>query len=400
MRLGDLLGPLLEPGGIVVVLRDCHGEQSLGGRGGASAEPLRVQAKQAALIEKGVRLTHVRGPVQHADVTGPKLGAFNEIVKRPSVGLVQPTLGLGHESPASFLFRILNPILDAATVATVPEGSAANAIFEVEPVLVHPAGVPPPLAKVAPVMFIVQMPSRCLAFQMVQDTLGFVEDPESEIPCPKTEIDVLETIAVALVEATQPLEDGALDEHAGGGYAADLPWTVDEGIVSRELLVYGVGHAVKPTDDRARMLDGPVGVQQLATDDCDLRLTLDRLDHGVEPSRERNRIVVQKHQVLTRGRPRALIARRREPDVQIATNDPKCRPLLSQKCRGPVRRRVIDDDDLGGTKIGGLPQLRQALFCQIDPIVYRDDDRATHETPQCVCHVSLNRPRKFEVKSS
>ena len=85
-------------------------------------------------------------------------------------------------------------------------------------------------------------PARCLAFQVIEHTLGLIDDLPLLLPNFETEIDILKAVSIAFVESIHLLENTTTHEHAGGGDALQFAPSVCTGRLGAPSAIHMVRH--------------------------------------------------------------------------------------------------------------------------------------------------------------
>jgi hypothetical protein len=99
-------------------------------------------------------------------------------------------------------------------------------------------------------------------------------------------------------------------------------------------------------DHDAGVLDHVVRKEQLATDHRCVGMTLGVAHECVQPSSVRDRIVVQKHQVLARGRRPPVVAGSGEAGIRCVCHNTNPLAVVGEELLRRVGRCIIDYDNL------------------------------------------------------
>ena len=127
-------------------------------------------------------------------------------------------------------------------------------------------------------------------------------------------------------------------------------------------------------DDPARLLQAPVGIDELGPDRSHARL-LDPLEKGFEPPRGHRGVIVQEEEVSPACNRGAVIGGVKKARVAMVSDDTDSR-AADELRQGLFGRGVIDEDDLGQqVGVGVAPYAFEAGHRLLVAVVRTDDDR-------------------------
>jgi hypothetical protein len=161
---------------------------------------------------------------------------------------------------------------------------------------------------------------------------------------PKTKIHILEAVAKCRVESADLRPRLSAHQHAGSGHKLEAPRFVHRGMVSGESCI-NVTRITVLANHHARVLDSAVRVQQLAAEHRCLWVSVSVTFKGFEPARLRDRVIVEKDKIFTRGCRGAIVAAFCEATVSWVCHQshPVAVPGEHLECR--VSRGIVHDND-------------------------------------------------------
>ena len=196
---------------------------------------------------------------------------------------------------------------------------------------------------------------------------------------PEAQVHVFIPVPVALVEAAGLDERGRSHEQARGGERLVTPALVRVGRVGCGAVmdVPGhervVGHAVVH-DHHPGMLQRAVREQQLAADRTRFRAQVQHPHEWLQPAGVRLRVVVQEQHIGRVRRRGAEIARTREAEVVVVSQQAHVVAARADVIRGAVRGTVVHDDDLRHPLRRVLRQGVETGARQLELVEHRNDD--------------------------
>ncbi len=134
--------------------------------------------------------------------------------------------------------------------------------------------------------------------EVVEDCICAVVDLASELTDSQAEIDVLEAVDERLVEAADTMKRLLSYESTPPGDDLELPGSSHRRMVTRESSVEVPRIPIEAYDDTG-VLDRVVRIEHPRTDHGGVRMAVRISDERIEPTRLRDRVVVQEDQVLT-----------------------------------------------------------------------------------------------------
>ena len=163
---------------------------------------------------------------------------------------------------------------------------------------------------------------------------------------PETEVDVFTAVDVALVEAAELLPQRAFDEHAGPGEGGD---GADGGKETRATRWEGAvvnGFALL-IDDDAGVVDGTrAGVELNVADEAGaVGERAVGAEHGFEPAREENEIVIEEGEHVAAGVGDGAVVGGGVTEIAIVEDDAERRAEGGQPGTGVVGAAVVDEND-------------------------------------------------------
>ena len=208
-----------------------------------------------------------------------------------------------------------------------------------------------------------------------------VDDPVPGEAQLQTQVDVLEAVDVALVEAADRRERVGADRHAGRGHAVGLERAAGRReclvLVVKDMLGHRYAQRRAAQERDPGVLDRPVGEQQPAAGDADAGLG-GLLDERLECAGGHLGVVVEEDQHVAASLGGAEVAAAREVAVLAQQPDGRAVGPVMQQRRRVVGRVVIDHDDLPAVAEAVAERAlerAQALLGQRTLAVGDDDDR-------------------------
>lgn len=162
----------------------------------------------------------------------------------------------------------------------------------------------------------------------------------------ETEIDVLTAIDVALVEATELLPQRAFDEHAGTGEGGDGADRGKETRATRGERAVVDGFALL-IDDDAGVVDGTgAGVElNVADEPGAVGERAVGPEHGFEPPREENEIVVEEGEHVAAGVGDGAVVGGGVTEIVVVEDDAERRSECAEPRTRSVGATVVDEND-------------------------------------------------------
>jgi hypothetical protein len=136
-----------------------------------------------------------------------------------------------------------------------------------------------------------------------------------------------------------------------------------------------IGHAVAP-DDRAGFLDRVVRIEKERADRAHALVALGGFQERALPTREHERVVVEKDQETPACSLHALIASVHKAAIHFVANNFNERREVRKHPRRLVHRGVVHDDDLGRIRVNFAQERAQTLKRVIGFVEDGDDDRS------------------------
>ena len=162
----------------------------------------------------------------------------------------------------------------------------------------------------------------------------------------QAQVDVLTIVQKVGIKAARFEEGGAPEEDAGRGDDPVAARLIDRRVVGREAGI-NVARVVVLANGHPGVLDGIVEIQQLAAHDRGRRVVFGVLHQRVEPARLRQRVVVEKDEVVTRSRRRTRVAGRGKPVVFRQAYRRDSALVFGQELWSDIGGGVVHYDDLG-----------------------------------------------------
>ena len=173
------------------------------------------------------------------------------------------------------------------------------------------------------------------------------------------QVDVLDEEKEAFVEPADLLEHLAPDGDGRHGHPVDLPRLVERrvgervragaGVIGPHNADQTVQRRVTQLRERAlRGLHGAVGVAHEPAYDAGARMIGDRLREGFDGLRRSEGVRVEQYHRVDLCGAYSLVRRRREAGVALVSDDADVGQRVGSDLGAPVRRRVVDEDDLRG----------------------------------------------------
>ena len=212
------------------------------------------------------------------------------------------------------------------------------------------------------------------------DALGFVEDDASERTNAETEVGVLiEAESVRRVESARLEEEIATEGEQAARAVVDLARHREEREVRIRVAVTELRRRAVAEDEASRLLEPAVRVDEPAADGADVVPSPERSQKWRQPTRERDRVVVEQDDELAAGLLDGAVDGREEARVHLVPEQAHVwigfRQLLQVRDRAGAGG-VVDDQDLAAEPGGdGLLECMDARLRVRELFMTRDDDR-------------------------
>ena len=204
------------------------------------------------------------------------------------------------------------------------------------------------------------------------DRVGVVHDPQAPVPQPQAVVGLLPIGGrERRIEPAQGLEEGPRSEKEGPGAEIDVPREHEGGVLGVATAPVTQARTVPP-HDAARFLQRPVEQHDPASDGADRRRGPDGAQGRLDAARQEPDVVVQEQQEAAARVTGGEIGAGQEVSVHLVAADGDAAQAVEEH-RGPVDRRVVDDDHLVRARRLHADRL-QALERQLGPVEGDEQD--------------------------
>lgn len=196
------------------------------------------------------------------------------------------------------------------------------------------------------VRFVVEFPANGGADVVADDATKGDGVGAAEGAGPETEVDVFTAVDVALVEAAELLPQRAFDEHAGPGEGGD---GADGGKETRATRGEGAvvdGFALLIDDDAGVVDSTGAGVELNVADEAGaVGERAVGAEHGFEPAREENEIVIEEGEHVAAGVGDGAVVGGGVTEIAIVEDDAERRAEGAEPSARSVGAAVVDEND-------------------------------------------------------